>query len=202
MFASVRYALVCMLLLTVPGCFYSRKPVHIPRVIHGYSEHKSGIECRVQPLNAVETKALFGANLLSQGYMPCNVELYNGSLDSYTLSWKYVTVPLTSHYVIKDVSHYNTSLYAFTASLLAAIYCWPLIPVVIVPAALAMVQFNKEVDEIVDEFGLKNDENITLLPYERLNKVIFVYGWQKGAAFDIGLLNNRTSQFIKFTVSL
>ncbi|MFA6066841.1 MAG: hypothetical protein WC707_06695 [Candidatus Babeliaceae bacterium] len=196
------FFVIITFLIFLPGCFYTRRPAILPAATRGYSDEQIGVECKVQPLSGKESYALFGSDLAYQGYQPCLVELYNNSRASYSLSWRYVSMPLTSHYIIKDVSHYNTSLFAFTTSLLAAIYCWPLIPVVIVPSALAMARFNKEVDQVVDEYGLKDNERITLAPYERLSKIIFIYGWHKGASFDIGLLNSDTHAFIKFTVTL
>lgn len=196
------FLFIIIFVIIFPGCLYIRKPALLPCATRGFFDEKKGVECRLQQLSSEESYKIFGSDMNYYGYQPCLLELYNPTPETYSLSWRYVTVPLTSHYVIKDISHYNTSLFAFTTSLLALIYCWPIIPIAIVPTAFAMAQFNKEVDQIIDEYGLKDSERIKLEPYERVSKILFIYGWHKGTYFDIGLLNIKSHEFTKFTIIL
>ncbi len=174
----------------------------MPPFTEGYHATQNNVECRVKPLTVQESRSLFGVDLITKGYQPLGLEITNNSPHTYIMSWRHIGIPLTSENIIRDVSHYQTSLIAFTSSLLAAIYWWPAIPVVIVPSAIMMASYNKDIDYVLEEFGVKNTDFTTILPHECVQKVIFVYGWERSQIFDIGLLNKKTREFIKFTVTL
>ncbi len=198
---SIRTVLfLTILLITIPACRKRYEP-KFDVIYPSYSRIQNNVELRAKVLTSEESYALFGADLPSQGYQPFHLHFHNRGSDTYLLDWQHIAVPLTSDFVIQDYTDWPTWWLTFTSGLLAGIYCWPLIPLVVLPGAYYMAQYNRDMDKMLEHYNMKHHAPIEILPHTHVDRIFFVCGWQPGLTFDVGLVNKANGNFIKFVVT-
>lgn len=200
-----RYIVLFAALCLFSGCKRSLQPTfeHFSQLPQQFQETKGQITCRAKLLSYEEVFALFGSDLISRGYQPVFLEIINNSQDTYYLSARTLSAPLASDVLVKEQLYWPTNLMTWTSSLVAAIFCWPAIPLVVLPSAYLLSSKNAELDHFMQEYSLKaHDRSFYIFPQECMKKICFIYGWERGMNFEIGLINDRTATFIKFLVKL
>lgn len=192
--------LLSVILSVIPACRKRYEPT-FDKISPSYRAEQHHIELSAKALTASESYALFGTDLPSQGYQPFHAHFHNKSTDTYVLDWQHIAVPLTSDFVIQDYTDWPTWWITFTTGLLAGIYCFQLIPLVILPSAYYMMHYNQDMDKMLEHYNMKHHEPIEILPHAHVDRVFFVCGWQPGLTFDIGLVNKTNGNYIKFVVT-
>ena len=167
-----------------------------------FHQKQNNITCMVKKLTAQEEWDLFGDNLSLVDIHPFYLEIINHSSDVWYFSARHISAPLASDGMVKDSLHKSQS-HAWTASLLAAIYCWPLIPVVIAPIAWWTYLENKDKDRFIEDHSVRAHERFFYIaPHERIKKLVCIYGWQPGTIFDLAITRDKDGFVSKFTVGV
>lgn len=202
-----RYLVIILGLCFLVSCKRSMQPYfeHIDLASSStlFKETQGGITCKARLLTYEEVYDLCGTDLISQGYHPLYLELINNSPDAYYISARTLSAPLASDVLVKDKMYWSTSIIAWTSTIFAAFFCWPAIPLIIIPSTYMLSKKNTEVDHFMQEYSLKaHERSFYVFPQERMKKICFVYGWDPCAHFELGLVNDRTGAFIKFLVKI
>lgn len=189
------YTLVFLGIL--PACHRARYTTLKPIENRQQCKNHKGFEVVVKALTVAETKDLFGANLISKGYQPLQVEMCNNSHETYAISGNYVELPLAPSYMITNNVHYDTFNISWTSGLLSAIFCFPLIPVVVY-SSYKMHDYNKAIDTKIRDITLNSEELISIHPGECIMKIVFIQGASRNTSrFTLGFLNTKTQEVVK-----
>src|SRR5579872_1938683 len=130
------------LLFSVSGC--SKRWVREAKQTPYFQEQKEHVVVRVAQLDADDCKRRFGKNLLSYGYQPLVLTIYNDSDDAFLLRASSIDLPLESAYDVAQISRIPIVAYTAAPAYAAGLFFWPaLIPVI--GAGMYMASCNRTV---------------------------------------------------------
>lgn len=186
------------LLVGLSGC--NKRWVRPSSKTPSYQETKDNIIVRVAQLNKADCKRRFGKNLLSYGYQPLLLNIYNNSDDALLIRASSIDLPLESAYEVANIV--RLPVFAFTAApaYAAALFFWPAI-IPVIGAGMWMGAHNRSVAQKLQQIALEGDQAIEILPYERMQRVLFVSAAAPDT-FCLHLFNMHQKTFIPFTITI
>lgn len=194
-----RLSLVIFALALLPAC--AKKIGAMAEKIAVFEDAKENISVRVHCIDADESKARFGKNLLSYGYQPLSLTVYNDSDDALLFRASSIDLPLETGYDTAKSAHTPTLAYTAVPAYLAGLFFWPaLIPVA--GAGFWMMSNNQQLTRNVAAQSFEGDMGVEILPYDRMSKVLLVKSGNLPPSFSLHLFNIHKKIFIPFTIAI
>lgn len=187
--------LTCSLLL--PAC--TKKGAKQRTGTDRYVETRDQVELKVLKMDADDCYKCFGKNLISKGYQPLLLTIYNDSDDALLLRASSIDLPLEPASTVSSAAHIPTIPLTLIPAYFAGLFFWPaLIPVA--AAGFFMAMSNSTLDNKVDSAVLEADNSVEILPYERISRTLFVDSSISVEQFSLYIFNVHKKSFIPFTV--
>lgn len=194
-----RFSLIILFLALLPAC--ARKIASLTEKTEVFQDSKENIIVRVHRIDGDESKARFGKNLLSYGYQPLSLTIYNDSDDALLLRASSIDLPLETGFDTAKSSHTPTLAYTAVPAYLAGLFFWPaLIPVA--GAGFWMMANNQQLTRAITAQSFEGDMGVEILPYERMSKVLLVKSENLAQSFSLHLFNIHKKIFIPFTITI
>ena len=195
LFSIVIAGMVCS--FGLPGC--SKKTASKRPTGYRYTETREQVELKVLKLDSDDCHKYFGKNLISSGYQPLSLTIYNDSDDALLLRASSIDLPLENADSVARAAHIPTLAITLVPAYFAGVFFWPaLVPVA--AAGFFMASSNHALDNKVAAFALESDHAVEILPYERITRTIFVATDVSADEFSLHLFNVHKKSFIPFTV--
>jgi hypothetical protein len=155
---------------------------------------------QVAQLNGGESKNYLGADYLKLGYQPMLLTIKNNSGDELLLRGSAIQLPLQTRSEMAQLAHYDTFFWTTTTGYAAFLFFWPaLVPVAI--GGSYMAWSNNTVSRKVYMSVLEYADACEILPYDHLERILFVNQSQLTNSFFMYLYNVNKKQFVPFSVS-
>jgi hypothetical protein len=193
-------ALVVLMALT--GCG-PRDTRSFPKLKQQKAAHieQHGVKVSVHLLSRQDCLAYFDIDVIAQGYRPLVLTIDNDTADGYVLRPSYLGMERVSGKEISRFMHYDTYQRVMWLALPALIYCWQVIPFVIVPYGLGCRHYNQKTTRNIRKKTLGRDDTVTIAPYENVRRFIFVPEESFRTVFDLALFNETTRTIETFSVN-
>lgn len=187
------------ILLILPSCL-GRKLAHFPRSGSAICmQEQEGLKLKLNRFNAAEVQDYFGADLVSEGYLPLHLHIYNGTNSRYILKATTMEFPVISPRKVLKFLHHDVYTFSWVGSYYSIILLWPALSIVI-PAAFAMHKNNREITENLVEKTLKRYDVIEIKPYETVNRFIFTCEEELPPIANISLIEQETHSLLTFQI--
>ncbi len=163
-------------LLLVTGCTVEKPLKMYPRLLQSGTAQlcDDALIVSCQMLSHEESVQQFGYEMQAYGYQPLVLQVENTGVDIYSIRPSYIHLPLISgKHVAKSLQYDAVSWIAWTA-IPSLIFLWPLIPCVVVPMGVSMVDHNRRIKNTLKKRSFGPSDEIELLPGERVCKYLFV----------------------------
>lgn len=147
---------------------------------------------QVQIMSRTECDDYFGIDVIAQGYRPLLVTFENKGNDSYMVRPSYVGLERVSGKEVARLMHYDTYSRVLCLSIPALIYCWPVIPILIVPYGVGCSHYNDKTTRNIRKKSLSKTETLSIAPGEIVQKFVFVPDNVFKSKFDIKLYNETS----------
>lgn len=154
-------------------------------------------------LNSSDSKNFFGANICNK-YQPLQLNISNKSQKSFILRSEYFEYDLVHTSEIMPLIKNNTSLFMFTTGYPALLYCWPLLPLLIIPKGYELHTENQYLEKFLDQNTLQPGDAIEILPYSSCNKLIFIKAktTELNNIFKLQLYDKHENKLCNFELKL
>lgn len=199
---NVIVTMLVALLMVLTGCgprdtrsFPRLKPQNAAQIA------QDGITISVHLLSRQDCVHYFDFDVIAQGYRPLLLTIENNRADAYVLRPSYFELERVSGKEISRFMHYDTYQRTLWLSLPAFIYCWQVIPFVIVPYALGCRHYNQKTTRNIRKKTLGRNDVVEIAPYETVRRFIFVPEESFKTTFDIKLFNETTHVVENFKVN-
>jgi hypothetical protein len=164
-----------------------------------YTATRDQVELKVLKMDADDSHKYFGKNLISKGYQPLSLTIYNDSDDALLLRASSIDLPLETADTVASTAHIPTIALTLIPAYFAGVFFWPaLIPVA--AAGFFMAASNHTLDNKVGSSALEADHAVEILPYERVTRTIFVANDTSIDEFSLYIFNVHKKSFIPFTI--
>lgn len=187
------------LLAIIPGC-RPHAIKHVPMIAHAHEESHSGVICACAELSSQEATAIFTTDPRSYGNAVLVLDITNTTAHPLAIYPSYCDLPRSSGKRLSREYHYDTYQWAMAGGIVAALFYWPAIPFVVVPASLGMRSYNKKITKDIRSRTFGPHDTIRIAPYERIRRFVIIprdYPW-RGARLSI--LDEKTNQLLTFTL--
>lgn len=162
---------------------------------------QGGVSVSVNLLSRQDCLGYFDVDVISQGYRPLLLTIDNSTSDAYTLRPSYLDVARVSGKEISRLMHYDTYQRVVWFTLPAIIYCWQVIPFVIIPYGLSCRHYNQKTTRNIRKKTLGRDDTLAIAPYETVRRFIFVPEENFRTVFDLKLFNETTKKVETFVIN-
>ena len=169
------------ILFSIPGCRPRAIKQVPPLAEYQHVSEKRGVLVGVAELSHADAQAIFGTDPRSYGYAVLVLDITNNTSHSLTMYPSYIDLSRSSGKSLSREYHYDTYQWAVAGGVLAALFWWPAIPFVIVPAALGMRSYNKKITRDIRMRTLGPRDILHVGPYERVRRFIIIpsdYAWR------------------------
>ncbi len=191
------HVFVIVLLLLLPGC--KHKFSTGGRAL--YTEKRNTLELRVERLSSVDTHKQFGRNLMKYGYQPIKITIINDGDDLLFLRAASIDLSLVAAHEVCRATAVPVLGVLCVPAYLSALFAWPaLIPIIGLGAWLTAR--NQHVKGKIRERLLAADKAVEILPFERIERTIFVPTGTCIDQFTLHLFNVHEKTFEPFTINL
>lgn len=160
-----------------------------------------GVTVSVHLLSRQDCLSYFDVDVIAQGYRPLLLTIDNSTEDGYVLRPSYLLLERVSGKEIARLMHYDTYQRVMWLALPAVIYCWQVIPFVIVPHGLGCRHYNNKTTRNIRKKTLGRDDTLMVAPYETVRRFIFVPEESFRTVFDIALFNETTRKIETFSLN-
>lgn len=210
----MRHMLIFGLLILLVGCNHQKDRDYLkrfPRIEYGcdYSGSQNNLNLKIRVFNADDSKQYFGSNnfgfsdkIISQGYLPIHIHISNESNCRYTLRPSYLDLTVQPSNRIAKILHVDTYNYVMLCTVPAILFYWQALPIFIIPMGLNMRRSNKKITENLQHNALQTWKDVTIAPYEAIDKFIFVHTRDFKQNFTLKLFNEDERSLLTFSVDL
>jgi hypothetical protein len=187
------------LLAIIPGC-RPQAVKHVPVVVNADEKSQSGIICSLSELSSSEAVAIFSTDPRAYGATVLVLDVTNTTAHSLAIYPSYCDLPRSSGKRLSREYHYDTYQWAMAGGIVAALFYWPAIPFVVVPAAFGMRSYNKKITKDIRSRTFGPHDTIRIAPYEQIRRFVIIprsFPW-RGARLSI--LDEKTNQLLTFAL--
>ncbi|HBL98391.1 TPA: hypothetical protein DDZ86_01975 [Candidatus Dependentiae bacterium] len=198
-------ALICTALFILPGCFWAHKKRNNPHplVEQIRTKGKSSLQLSAQWLDESTCKKRFwGVNLIGSDIEVLRIRLINNGEERYIFRPSYCSIDRLPADEIAPLLQYDTSSRVCWLSLPAFIFCWPLIPLIIVPQGLYWHHENHKRFKWLQKNTLGPDTSFEVAAYETVEKYLFVPTDEaEYHPLSLELFDSNTKELVKHSIS-
>ncbi|MBT4855665.1 hypothetical protein HOM50_01715 [bacterium] len=165
-----------------------------------YNETVGGVTLQARKITQRECKRVFGHNLVHQGSQPVQLFIYNNTPDTIVWRPSYLDLPLESTKTVSKGLSRNAPVWA--AAIGFPIY-WlinPYLGIIAVPLTIYTLSKKRKKKAKMIHHNTLNNQTISLPPYTRTNKFIFVKRSNFRRDFEIKLFNEDKKKLLRFEV--
>lgn len=200
--------LSCLTLLLVPGCLrrqarynYLKRFKPIEHAAH-YSAVKEGVRLYVRAYSPEECIEVFNTDLISKGFQPLQLSLYNDSNETYVVHPSYIEPHCISPMKVAQLLKRSLWLNCGPASILAYLFFPIIIPFYIYPWGKKIHQKNKKIERYLVNGSLVDESSFTIHPWAKVHKFMFVRRDQFYPSFYVRVYNPERKQLLHYDVVL
>lgn len=200
--------LLCFVLLTFTSCInlrVNRNRNYLQRfpqqkVETSYNLNQDDVQIIVHKFDAQDCKDYFQVNLIDKSIVPIHLKIINESNNIYVIRPSYIDLQPAEPLRIAKILHWDTSYYVSLMSYLSVMFWWPGI-FYAGQAGYDMYYDNKKIDQLIESNALAG-QVIEILPFEIIDKFIFVEAADYKDPFILRMFNQTEHKLLTFEIHL
>ena len=163
---------------------------------------------RIHLLSRQDSKEYFGSSslgkdlIINNGYLPIHINIENNTNNYLHLRPSYIDLTIQPSNRIAKLLHVDTSHAMYCLCVPALLFWWQAIPFIIIPMGLNMRRSNQKIGENLQFNALQTWKEVSIAPYEIIDKFVFIRARDFKQRFGIRLFNEDERKLISFDVNL
>lgn len=201
---TLKYLSLIFGITLLNGCIYQQmelKKFPLIKKSSGFYEIKDDVVLAVKALNKDECKGHFGVDITTKGFVALQVRIENRTPYTHIIRPSYLSLPLAEPEKVSKLLHHDTSFFVTTAGAIALLFWWPA-TYWVGRTGYDMYRNNKKINQVINDCSIAEDESIKIMPYEVINKFIFVNRYEFLNTFTLKIFNKNQGKILNFFVSL